>query len=225
MQPEGARNLVDDILKMEEPIEEKIEEQTPTNQLEGTENPNANEDGEPGAPKVQKPDPGEKGKPTTPEEIREKVKKLVIPEPEKKFIRIIAPLIGQTPRTLKRYLNIYRIIRTHDDTKNLSDNQLDELKAIMLLLAIVVGHGPIVKGIVEQLQSKDEMNFGEFIDSLDSNDFESSSSFDDFQNCYNKLKSDKTIDEKDIQEVDKIKIKSMIDHLGIVSRFSFRDIK
>jgi hypothetical protein len=42
-----------------------------------------------------------------PEEIRITVK-------EKEYLQLFAPLVGNNPRTLKRYVNIFRIVKTHE---------------------------------------------------------------------------------------------------------------
>ncbi|NVK64925.1 MAG: hypothetical protein HWE22_10080 [Flavobacteriales bacterium] len=42
-----------------------------------------------------------------PEEIR-------ITTKEKKYLQLFAPLVGSNPRTIKRYVNIFRIIKTHE---------------------------------------------------------------------------------------------------------------
>ncbi len=65
-------------------------------------------------------------------------KALEISKEEGDFMKEIASNIGYTPRTINRYINIYKIIRSHGGVIH-SDNQLEDYKAIMIMLSIVMG--------------------------------------------------------------------------------------
>jgi len=51
----------------------------------------------------------------------------------------LSALIGNNPRTIKRFLNTYRIIKAHEDLIYSKDNEERELKMIMFLIALAVG--------------------------------------------------------------------------------------
>ncbi len=73
----------------------------------------------------------EDNSPVDKKEIHEKLQLTV---DEIKYIEKISNYIGETPRTIKRFINIYRIIRTHDDTSKILEDSFDNYKMILLLL-------------------------------------------------------------------------------------------
>lgn len=76
---------------------------------------------------------------STPPEVKEPdPKALEISKEEGDFMNEIASNIGYTPRTINRYINIYKIIRSHGGVIH-SENQLEDYKAIMIMLSIVTG--------------------------------------------------------------------------------------
>jgi hypothetical protein len=62
---------------------------------------------------------------------------------ERDVMKQLAPLVGRSPRTVKRFVNTYRIIRAGVPARRidalLEENPVGDYKAILLLLAIVVG--------------------------------------------------------------------------------------
>lgn len=58
---------------------------------------------------------------------------------EVQLLKSLAPIVGNTPRTIKRYLNIYRIIRSHTLLKYDKDSEQEVFLLLMLLLALGVG--------------------------------------------------------------------------------------
>jgi hypothetical protein len=63
---------------------------------------------------------------------------LVISPDEIQFMKDISELIGSTPRTVNRYINIYHIIRSHRNLKK-TETPLQDYCATMVLLGIVTG--------------------------------------------------------------------------------------
>lgn len=63
---------------------------------------------------------------------------LNLSEDEGLLLGEMAILVGSTPRTIKRFINIYRIIRAHKQSGAAAFDQTDHL-AIMFLLAITIG--------------------------------------------------------------------------------------
>lgn len=63
---------------------------------------------------------------------------LKIGQPEIDFLNALVPLLGNVPRTAKRFVNIYRIIRAHEYIKRGNMNH-EDYKVIMFLLVLPVG--------------------------------------------------------------------------------------
>ncbi|WP_419673713.1 P-loop NTPase fold protein [Aliarcobacter butzleri] len=61
----------------------------------------------------------------------------LLPE-EAEYIEQLSNLFGNTPRTIKRYINIYRIIRSHEDILELINDKTSDYKIILLLLTEVI---------------------------------------------------------------------------------------
>lgn len=98
------------------------------------------------------------------ESIDHKHARLQITQEELTYIAQIIDFVGDTPRTIKRFINIYRIIRTHENLKEYSSQTEEEYKAIICLLAIVFRKpealekkewNEIVNNIKENEQSED----------------------------------------------------------------------
>lgn len=66
-------------------------------------------------------------------------KDLELSELEATRIKEMLSLVGNTPRTIKQYVNIYRIIRSHEVIKYDSTKKEDVFLFIMLLLALTMG--------------------------------------------------------------------------------------
>jgi hypothetical protein len=78
----------------------------------------------------------------------------VSPE-EISFMQEISALIGDSPRTLKRYINIYRIIRTHARFETTAGEELDYHCAAMMLLAVITGMPLSVQSFFDHLRAYD----------------------------------------------------------------------
>jgi len=77
---------------------------------------------------------------------------LEISDDEICFMQNIGFLIGNSPRTIKRYTNIYRIIRTHSKYEFLDNNELSHYCASMILLAIITGLPSEAKSFFEKVE-------------------------------------------------------------------------
>lgn len=69
-----------------------------------------------------------------PEEIR-------ITSREKEYLQLFAPLVGNNPRTVKRYINIFRIVKTHELN---NFNETDSTLKVAFLIAFYTGKHRIV---------------------------------------------------------------------------------
>jgi cell division protein FtsB len=87
--------------------------------------------------------PTEEAAPIAPSEAEESpaptLPELKITTDEVAWIQALAPLISTTPRSVKRFANIYRILRVHQQTPPFSAENHDVFKAIILLLSIATG--------------------------------------------------------------------------------------
>jgi hypothetical protein len=80
---------------------------------------------------------------------------LLLGEKEVTFIRGLAPFIS-SPRSAKRLLNTYRIIRAGLDTESLvafagEEGRLGEYQAVLLLLALLIGYPGVAPGLFGRL--------------------------------------------------------------------------
>lgn len=66
----------------------------------------------------------------------EKIKALEISEKEIETIKSLTEIIGNNPRTIKRFINIYRIIKTHQDFNSQND---ESILALIFLLSFSIG--------------------------------------------------------------------------------------
>lgn len=94
-------------------------------------------------------------------EFIEQVENLTISEEELEFMKKITPIIGSTPRTLKRYGNLYRLLRVHSDLPNYSIDKLDVYQSVMLLLSISVSNGSIARPFFTALRESKKAGFYE----------------------------------------------------------------
>jgi hypothetical protein len=92
-------------------------------------------------------------------EFIEQVENLSISGDELTFMKSIAPIIGATPRTVKRYGNLYRLLRVHSDLPNYSTENLPIYQAVMLLLSISVSNGSIARPFFAALKESKKAGF------------------------------------------------------------------
>jgi hypothetical protein len=69
----------------------------------------------------------------------ERINALDITDNEIKQIQELTPMIGNNPRLVKRFINVYRIIKTHEDFEVNEESKEQELLSIMFLLALSFG--------------------------------------------------------------------------------------
>lgn len=75
---------------------------------------------------------------TKQQETKKAIELLTILPEEINFMKAVSQLIGDSPRTIKRFTNIYRIIRTHTKLQ-IKGEPIETYCAIILLLGIVTG--------------------------------------------------------------------------------------
>ncbi len=126
---------------------------------------------------------------------------------ERDYMQSISALFGRTPRSINRYINIYRIIKAHGSMKVTGDFSRDEFVPIMFILGVIVGYGAYAEGFIAEIaKTEDEATFHEFI--------EESAINQKLKDEINKLSAD----------VDGIPMKDFKRNLDLISRFSFRTL-
>lgn len=116
----------------------------------------------------------------------------------------ISFLYGHTPRKIKRYVNIYRIIKAHRNYSISAVYSKNDYLPTMVTLAIVVGFPEYIKELREILHKDSQLGFGEFIKLV---------------NC-EKLKFLLEGLSDDIKST--IDTTSLLENFELISRFSFR---
>ena len=90
--------------------------------------------------------------------------RLVFSDAELKYMQRISPLFGHTPRTINRYINIYRIIKAHGSLRVIESFSEDEFMPIMFILGVVVGHASHAEEfLAEVAKTSDNMIFQDFL--------------------------------------------------------------
>jgi len=125
---------------------------------------------------------------------------------EIKAMQDMAFLFGHTPRKIKRYINIYRIIKAHRSYKISTVHSKNDYLPTMLLLAIVVGFPRETKEFIVALEASTDMVLYDFIEKLESNSI---------KGLLKKLPE---------QMARTIHTNMLSENLLLVSRFSFRCI-
>jgi hypothetical protein len=87
---------------------------------------------------------------------------LEITAQEIEFIHSISNLLGNTPRTIKRFVNIYRLIRVHSEVPDYTITTHADHLAIMILLAVVTGRNAVASTLFQMLASSPKDTFSEF---------------------------------------------------------------
>ncbi|QSE98646.1 P-loop NTPase fold protein [Fulvivirga lutea] len=141
---------------------------------------------------------------------------LMLSEHEFKAIKEILYLVGSTPRTIKQYINIYRIIRAHkrpETNKAFDDN--DHL-AIMFLLAMKIG---MFKKYSNELFKSLKLNSNNTLGAVINFSFRMEDTSEDLRNFKNQI--------EDLNGLSTIKplldmiCEVLCEHIDFVSRFSF----
>lgn len=83
---------------------------------------------------------------------------------EKEILQLLAPLVGNNPRTIKRYVNIFRIVKTHEQSA--VQSPLDMAKVVFLLAMFI---GERRKQAIELFKGKHAFTIEKY---SEKNDFE-----------------------------------------------------
>jgi hypothetical protein len=128
-----------------------------------------------------------------------------------KFMKDISELIGNTPRTINRFVNVYRIIRSHRNLKKTS-SPMQDYCATMILLGIITGLPNESESFFESLSQKKSGTFGDFLDEVG----------EEFRLLNNACSIKFKISESVEKTVNDLTIEFMKQKFELVQRFSFR---
>jgi hypothetical protein len=71
--------------------------------------------------------------------IKETVESLKFSDKEIELLQSMSDILGTNPRALKRFVNIYRVIKAHEDFNYVNEAEEGELLAVMFLIALPLG--------------------------------------------------------------------------------------
>lgn len=117
----------------------------------------------------------------------------------------ISGMFGQTPRMMNRFVNIYRIIKSHQSYRVSQTGSPRDYKATMLALAVIVGNPVKAKEFVSLLEVTDSPTFTSLLEDLKDEDLKR----------FIKENVDNTI-------FDDLTPPMLKRNLELISRFSFR---
>lgn len=112
--------------------------------------------------------------------------RLVLTDEEINRIQDFSEIIGNNPRTIKRFVNIYHIVRAHNDSLKLDLNNPGEFLIIMFLLALPNGPFKLISKV-----------FKEFIDNSDNHLYK----LEDFVGSNNQYENQNLNEKKNLLDV------------------------
>lgn len=171
-------------------------------------------------PPTPKPDVQATTTDTLPKEetvVADNTELLNISEDEIKFMQAISFMIGDSPRTINRYINIYRIVRTHAQFEFLDDNEHEHYKAAIILLAMITGyHANAAKIFKKIIDADNDSTFEIFLEQAKTN----GNDIDPYLNELSKaMKKDEAL-----KDLGAIELSRFQKNINLISRFSFRNL-
>ncbi|MNQ30654.1 KAP family P-loop domain protein [compost metagenome] len=148
---------------------------------------------------------------------KNKIEALNITNKEIQQIKSLAHIIGNNPRCIKRFLNIYRIVKTHEDFDYESYEKENELLVIMFLLALPMGtYNPLSTKINNLIESQEEDLSISYFLSKDYNTIE--------DELYKMKKNLNNFFLMDNSPLLKLKFNDLRKHYNFIKRFTFKNI-
>lgn len=91
--------------------------------------------------------------------LEDVIESIKFSEKEVELIQSMSPILGTNPRAIKRYINIYRVIKAHEDFK-LDHNKLElEIITVVFLIALPIGkYKDLYKSFSNDLVEQNETN-------------------------------------------------------------------
>ena len=145
------------------------------------------------------------------QETKKAIELLTILPEEINFMKAVSQLIGDSPRTIKRFTNIYRIIRTHTKLQ-IKGEPIETYCAIILLLGIVTGLPAESNKIFSMIRDSDKKTFEDIL-----------SDYKDLPlDLKNALQAKYKLNDGTEVEAGKLLAEKLKLNLELVLRFSFR---
>ena len=137
---------------------------------------------------------------------------------EIQFIQDLDFLIGDSPRTIKRYINMYRIIRAHSSFGTDTQDQLKYYMAAIILLGFITGIPEKAAQIFQRIRTANNQdNFLLFLNDLIAKIGNDTPKLNEFGGIL------KTEHFKNTYAVDEMRLLHFKQNLELVTRFSFRE--
>ena len=131
---------------------------------------------------------------------------LKISKQELELLQAIVCLVGNVPRTVKRFVNIYRIVRAHQNLELDPEAQQQQLLAIMFMLALHIGE---YKGEAQELVALLAQNEDTLLQDLQAD-----------ETSWGAIQWE-IINNKPISQLLSFTGKEVLQHQPFISRFSF----
>ena len=106
---------------------------------------------------------------------------LLLSPSELTSLQEISELVGTAPRTIKRFINIYRIIRTHEQLQYRDGNREHDFLIVMFILALAVGKYKEVAMLLTRKANEAKMNEAEMSSDANTQSEKTSSNFEDME--------------------------------------------
>ncbi len=162
------------------------------------------------------------------EEIKMEEENLKLFQKEVEYMQELSEIIGNNPRAVKRFINVYQIVRAHEGLTMVNGIDNDDFLSIMLLLALPIGsYKDVHKEFIEYVEEKSigSSTISKFW--YDTHKIENNS-FDDKQNIkLNERKKElhQIIRKMNItDEIIKLKCKNLSEHNNFIKRFTFSEL-
>lgn len=142
------------------------------------------------------------------------IKELKISVDELEFMKVLSPIVANTPREVKKFVNIYRIIRIHEDMPIYEKNKLADFKAVMLLLVLITCESNESFNLLDAIMKDNDKTKTKLLDL-------------ELEKSINKDNNNKILKEiceliKSNIEVREIEVEKLKQYAPLVSKFSFK---
>lgn len=102
--------------------------------------------------------------PPAPETVEEQKKRLTFLPEELECMQNISAVFGHSPRTINRFVNIYRIIKAHRKRIVTGEFSEDDYAPVMVVLSVMVGYSELAVDFIAKLSKEDDtIRFDEFL--------------------------------------------------------------
>jgi hypothetical protein len=145
----------------------------------------------------------------------ESTKSLEISKEEIGFMQAMNFMLGESPRTIKRFINLYRLIRTHAKFRFVDQNEMEHYYAAIILLGIMTGIPLLSKHIFQKIKS--EADDRAFISLLNSIIEPNNADYQLISGLVHVIENN-----SEYRPIGAIEVKKFQANIDLVSRFSFR---